>query len=78
VVVTPVPVVPSPKAHAHDVTDPPRSVDPDPSNATVRGALPDAGVTDMTAIGGSLALTMPIVAVFEYAESPPALDARTR
>jgi hypothetical protein len=32
----------------------------------------------MTAFGGSLALTIVTEAVFEYAESPIALDVRTR
>jgi hypothetical protein len=35
-------------------------------------------VADITAVGGSLAPTMVMVAVFEYADSPAAFDARTR
>jgi hypothetical protein len=78
VVVTPAPKVPSPNAHAHDVTVPKASVERDPSNVTVRGAVPDEGVADMIAVGGGLSPTMLMVAVFEYAEYPPALEARTR
>ena len=77
--VTPVPTVPSPNAQVHAVMKPPKaSLEPEPSNVTVSGAVPEDGVAVMTAVGGSLALTMVMLAMFEYAESPPALAARTR
>ena len=76
--VTPVAKLPSPNAHAHEVKNPSRSVEPDPSNATVSGAVPDEGVADMTAVGTVMIPMTVISAVFEYAEEPAALDARTR
>ena len=52
VVTGPVPTAPSPNDHAHDVTVPSGSVDPEPSKVTVSGAVPLEGVADMTAVGG--------------------------
>ena len=44
------PETPSPNDHAHDVTVPLGVVDPEPSNVTLRGAVPVEGVADMTAL----------------------------
>jgi hypothetical protein len=54
------------------------SYEPDPSKSTVRGAVPDVGVAVMTATGTVGMPMMMISKVFEYAEYPAALAARTR
>ena len=69
----PVPLAPSPKDQAHEVTVPSESVDPEPSKDTVRGAAPVVGVADMTAVGGKLLTPATMVAMLEYGEYPPAL-----
>jgi hypothetical protein len=77
-VVTPVPTVPSPNAQFQERRKPSMSYEPDPSKFTVRGAVPDEGVAVMTATGTVGTPMMPISAMFEYAEAPPELEARTR
>ena len=44
------PTPPSPNAHDHDVTVPEGEVDPEPSKVTLKGAVPVAGLKDITAV----------------------------